>query len=84
MHQEREGCRRVWGVSTNAEQVAVWFGSFIISAHLDLAIEAMYCHVDARKSHLVEPRENARRRTSTKRKMKDGGRWTRRTRTLSM
>ena len=34
-------------ISTNAEQVAVWAGSFNVCAHLDLAIEAMYCHDDA-------------------------------------
>ena len=35
------------GISTNVEQVAVWVGSFSVCAHLDLAIEAMYCHDDA-------------------------------------
>ena len=35
------------GISTNEEQVAVWVGSFSVCAHLDLAIEAMYCHDDA-------------------------------------
>ena len=72
IHASAEGWVQAgWGggISTNAEQVAVWFGSFIIITHLDLAIEAMYCHEDARRIHLVEPRENARRRTSTKRKM---------------
>ena len=34
------------GVSKNAEQVAVWVGGFGTSAHLDLAIEVMYCHED--------------------------------------
>ena len=67
------------GISTNAEQVAVWVGSFSVSAHLDLTIEAMYCQEDAWRSHLVELRENASRGTSTKRKVKDGGRWTRQT-----
>ena len=35
------------GISTNAEQVAVWVGSFSVCAHLDLALEAMYCREDA-------------------------------------
>ena len=35
------------GISTNVEQVAVWVGSISVCAHLDLAIEAMYCHDDA-------------------------------------
>ena len=35
------------GISTNAEQVAVRVGSFSVCAHLDLAIEWMYCHDDA-------------------------------------
>ena len=32
------------GISTNAEQIAVWVGSFSVCANLDLAIEAMYYH----------------------------------------
>ena len=47
MHQARDRCRHVEGISTNVEQVAVWVGSFSVCAHLDLAIEAMYCHDDA-------------------------------------
>ena len=47
--QARAGCRRVEGISTNAEQVAVWPGSFSVCAHLDLVIEAMYCHEEARE-----------------------------------
>ena len=35
------------GISTNAEQIAVWVGSFSVCANLDLAIEAMYYHEDA-------------------------------------
>ena len=35
------------GISTNVEQGAVWVGSFSVCAHLDLAIEAIYCHDDA-------------------------------------
>ena len=38
------------GISTNAEQVAVWVGSFSVCAHLDLAIEGMYCHDDAEEN----------------------------------
>ena len=72
-----KGAGGLRGISTNAEQVAVWVGSFSVCAHLDLAIEAMYCVRG--KSHLVELRENARWRTSTKRKVKDGGIWTRQT-----
>ena len=48
------------GISTNAEQVAVWVGIFSICGHLVIIIEAMYCHEDA-VPHLVELRENARR-----------------------
>ncbi len=39
----RVGAGGLRGISTNAEQVAVWVGSFSVCAHLDLAIEAMYC-----------------------------------------
>ena len=35
------------GISTNVEQVAVWVYSFSVCAHLDLAVEVMYCHDDA-------------------------------------
>ena len=42
-----KGAGGLRGISTNAEQVAVWVGSFSVSAHLDLAIEAMYCHEDS-------------------------------------
>ena len=35
------------GTSTNAEQVAIWVGSFRVCAHLDFAIEVMYGHDDA-------------------------------------
>ena len=42
-----KGAGGLRGISTNAEQVAVWVGSFSVCAHLDLAIEAMYCHEDA-------------------------------------
>ena len=64
------------GISTNAEQIAVWVGIFSVCAHLDLAIEARYCHEDAGRSHL---RENATRGTNTKRNVKDVGIWTRKT-----
>ena len=66
-----KGAGGLRGISTNAEQIAVWVGSFSVCAHLDLTIEAIYCHEDAGRSHLVELRENARWRTSTKRKVKD-------------
>ena len=42
-----KGAGGLRGISTNAEQVAVWVGSFSVCANLDLAIEAMYCHEDA-------------------------------------
>ena len=42
-----KGAGGLRGISTNAEQVAVWVGSFSVCAHLDLAIEGMYCHDDA-------------------------------------
>ena len=42
-----KGAGGLLGISTNVEQVAVWVGSFSVCAHLDLAIEAMYCHDDA-------------------------------------
>ena len=38
------------GISTNAEQVALLVGSFSVCAHLDLAIEGMYCHDDAEEN----------------------------------
>ena len=54
-HTSSEGRGR-WlrGISTNAEQVAVWVGSFSVCAHLDLAIEAMYCHDDAGEKDVKE------------------------------
>ena len=57
-----KGAGGLRGISMNAEQVAVWVGRFSVCAHLDMAIEAMYCHEDAGggRSHLVELRENAR------------------------
>ena len=64
----REGAGGLRGISTSAEQVAIWVGSFSVCAHLDLTIEAMYCHEDAGRSHLVELRVNARRN-----KHKEGG-----------
>ena len=67
-----KGAGGLRGISTNTEQVAVWVGSFSVCAHLDLAIEAMYCHEDAGRGHSVELREIARLGTSTKRKMKEG------------
>ena len=42
-----KGAGGLRGISTNAEQVAVWVGSFSVCAHLDLAIEAMFYHEDA-------------------------------------
>ena len=42
-----KGASMLRGISTNVKQVAVWVGSFSVCAHLDLAIEAMYCHDDA-------------------------------------
>ena len=42
-----KGAGGLRGISTNAEQVAVWVGSVSVCAHLDLAVEAMYCHDDA-------------------------------------
>ena len=39
-----KGAGGLRGTSTNAEQVAVWVGSFSVCAHVDLATEAMYCH----------------------------------------
>ena len=42
-----KGAGGLTGISTNPEQVAVWVGTFSVCAHLDLAIEAMYCHEDA-------------------------------------
>ena len=39
-----KGAGALRGISTNVEQVAVWVGSFSVCAHLDLAVEAMYCH----------------------------------------
>ena len=47
IHQAREGCRRVEGHIHTCGAIAVWVGSFSVCAHLDLAIEAMYCHDDA-------------------------------------
>ena len=41
---DRTGLRDIY---MNAEQDGVWVGSFSACAHLDLAIEAMYCHEDA-------------------------------------
>ena len=54
IHQAREGADGLPGISTNAEQVAVWVGSFSVCAHLDLAIEAMYCHDDAGEKDVKE------------------------------
>ena len=54
IHQAREGADGLRGISTNAEQVAVWVGSFSVCAHLDLAIEAMYCHDDAGEKDVKE------------------------------
>ena len=71
-----KGVGGLMSICTNAEQIAVWVGSFSISAHRDLAIEAMYCHEEAGRSQLLELGDNARRRTCTNMKMKDGGRWT--------
>ena len=65
------------GISTNAEQLAVWVGSFRVCAHLDQAIEAMYCHEYTRKKPFDETEGECKTGTSTKRKVKDGGRWTR-------
>ena len=48
-----KGAGGLRGISTNAEQVAVWVGSFSVCAHLDLAIEAMYCHEDVGKKPFV-------------------------------
>ena len=42
-----KGAGGLRGISTNAEQVAVWVGSFSVWAYLDLAIEVMYWHEDA-------------------------------------
>ena len=56
IHQAREGADGLRGISTNAEQVAVWVGSFSVCAHLDLAIEAMYCHDDAGEKDVQEGR----------------------------
>ena len=42
-----KGAGGLRGISTNADQVAVWVGSFSVCAHLDLAIEGMYCHDNA-------------------------------------
>ena len=42
-----KGAGGLRGISTNAEQVAVWVGSFSVCAHLHLAIEGMYCHDEA-------------------------------------
>ncbi|KAL8597460.1 hypothetical protein ACOMHN_050958 [Nucella lapillus] len=38
-----KGAGGLKGISTNAEQVAVWVSSFSICAHLDQAVEDMYC-----------------------------------------
>ena len=37
-----KGAGGMKGISTNAEQVAVWVSSFSVCAHLDIAIEHMY------------------------------------------
>ena len=50
VYQAREGADGLRGISTNAEQVAVWVGSFSVCAHLDLAIEGKYCHDDAEEN----------------------------------
>ena len=42
-----KGASGLRGISTNAEQVAVWVGNFSTCAYLDLVIEAMYCQEDA-------------------------------------
>ena len=42
-----KGAGGLRGISTNAEKVAVWVGSFSVCAHLELAIEGKYCHDDA-------------------------------------
>ncbi|KAL8596660.1 hypothetical protein ACOMHN_032602 [Nucella lapillus] len=38
-----KGAGGLKGISTNTEQVAVWVSSFSICAHLDQAVEDMYC-----------------------------------------
>ncbi|KAL8573957.1 hypothetical protein ACOMHN_029404 [Nucella lapillus] len=38
-----KGAGGLKGISTNAKQVAVWVSSFSICAHLDQAVEDMYC-----------------------------------------
>ena len=45
----RTGAGGLRGISTNSEQVAVWVGSFSVCVHLDLAIEAMYCHEETER-----------------------------------
>ena len=57
------------GISTKAEQAAVWVSSFCVCAHLDLAIEAMYCHEDARGKTFGE----TDREYNTGNKHKEGG-----------
>ena len=49
-----KGAGGLRGISTYAEHVAVWGGCFSGCANLDLAIEAMYCHDDAREKPFGE------------------------------
>ena len=49
-----KGAGGLRGISTDAEHVAVWGGCFSVCANLDLAIEAMYCHDDAREKPFGE------------------------------
>ena len=62
-----KGAGGLRGISTNAEHVAVWVGSFSVCAHLDLAIEAMYCHEDVREKPFGGTEGNARQGTSMER-----------------
>ena len=68
----RKGAGVLRGISTNVEQVAVWVGSFSVCVHLDLAIEAMYCHDDAGGKPFGGTEGDCR--TLNKHK-EEGGRW---------
>ena len=46
-----KGAGGLKGISTNAEQVAVWVNSFSICAHIDQASEEMYCPEEQRKEN---------------------------------
>lgn len=56
--KQGKGCGGLKGISTNAEQVAVWINSFSICAHVSIALDDIYHPAEEQKSTIPADEEH--------------------------